>query len=161
MGEVRRRLKRCVWGEVWGSVLGCGGGEGSALGCGKVWREDPNTPYISPHLHTTTHFPHFSHTSSHTPNTSPRLPPHFSIPHHISHLSPTVPHSFHIPFILDPTPQTTENCPILPLSILFHTPTISPHTPPTPTPPRTPPQLLYHLSHTKISYFFHLLPHCH
>ena len=98
------------------------------LGCGEVWgeeREDvgevkemrrevgkwvedptsPASPLTSPTLqHTSPHLPR-------TPLFTP--PPTFSTP------TPTLPHSFHIPPILDPTPQTTKNSPITPPSTLF------------------------------------------
>ena len=79
-------------------------------------------PHISPHFsHTPTHFPHTPTTSPTLQHTSPHLPPHlFShLPPHFCTPTPTLPHSFHIPPIFDPTPQTTKNSPITPPSILL------------------------------------------
>ena len=115
---------------MWRNVLGCGevwgeekGDVGEVREVGKMGRRS-HIPYISPH---------FSHTPTHIQHTSPHLPPHlFShLPPHFCTPTPTLPHSFHIPPILDPTPQTTKT-PLLPhhpyCSKFFITP-ILPHTP--------------------------------
>ena len=115
-------------GKVWGVeksggkcgeyVLECGRSEGRCRGMGS-----------------STHFPHtFLHIS---------LTPHLLLPLltllHTPTYFPTSPstlsHFFHIPTILDPTPQTTKNSPITPPFILLQTPPnslyslILPHTP--------------------------------
>ena len=78
--------------------------------------------HISPHFsHTPTYFPHtpthFPHTPTHFPTSPPT--PLFTPPPHFCTPTPTLSHSFHIPPILDPTPQTTKNSPITPPSILL------------------------------------------
>ena len=85
---------------MWGRLGKCGGRWGK-------WVEDPISP-TSPLTSLT-----LQHTSPHLPpQLFSHLPPYFSTP------TPTLPHSFHIPPILDPTPQTTKNSPITPPSIL-------------------------------------------
>ena len=112
-----------VWGkllECGGSVLECGRSEGR---CGEYGIFYPFSPPPSPTPHLPFHPPTLLHTPTHF-FTSPS----------------TISHSFHIPPILDPTPQTTKNFPIPPPSILLQTPPnflyslILPHTPS----PRTP-----------------------
>ena len=163
----KRRCRECgevegKWGkECWdvGSVKKCVGR------CGKVWGS----------LHTLLHFPH---TSPHTLHTHPTPFP--TPPILTPHLSPTPPHS------PDTLLHNCLHSPhTFPHSLtLFHTPHTFPHFLPhahlTPYPhlpqyfptltPYTSSQsphllqyfpilpVLYHLPHTKISHFSHLLP---
>ena len=114
------------YGEEWGSMeVNRWWGVGKILvvwGVGlsmwlilKEWGSVGSSPYIP------THFLHLTHTLMHfsTPLSTPShlsLPPHFSTPPHISPL--LLRHSFDIPHILDPTPQTTQNYLVSPPSKL-------------------------------------------
>ena len=88
---------------MWGSVLGCGG---SVLECG---RSEGRYGIFYP----------FSPPPPHLPFPPPAL---LHTPTHFSTSPSTLSHSFHIPPILVPTPQTTKNFPIPPPSILLQTP---------------------------------------
>ena len=124
------------WESVGVKVEKCGGRCEKRCGgrCGEVCWSVGEVRGDVGDMGSSTHFLHLPPHFHHLPHISPFLPPHFST-------SPsTLPHSFHIPPILDPTPQTTKNFPITPPSILLQTPPnflyflIFPHTPS----PRTP-----------------------
>ena len=109
MEGVRKCGRRC--GEMCWGVEKCGGRKGEMWGRWRKWVEYSISP-TSPTLQHTS--PTLQHTSPHLPqHLFSHLPPHFCTP------TPTLPHSFHIPAILDPTPQTTNNSPITPPSILL------------------------------------------
>ena len=111
-------------------------------------------------LHTSPQPPHSPHTLFHTSPTLFSTPPSrlttSLTPPLISstpkHTSPLFLHSFHIFPLLDPTPHTTKNFPISLQSIHLYTPHVLY------IPQLLLPCLPYHLPHTKISHFAHLLP---
>ena len=136
---------RC--GEVWRSVWRCVGKSGGS----------PHTllhvPYTSPHIFHThpTPLPHPPNTSPpHSPDTSldafPHSPPH--TPHTFSHTFPHLPPhpspNFTLPDLFPSPPPTL---PHTHSPYFLMNPRLLQHFP-----------ILYHLPHTKISLFSHLLP---
>ena len=91
--------------------------------CGEVWWSVGEMRGDVGDVGSSTHFPHLPPHFPHLPHISSFLPPHFYTPQHISpHLLPHfLTPSIYFP-ILVPTPQTTENFPIPPPSILLQTP---------------------------------------